>query len=221
MHAGLRKTIGAVFMMTLIGALLTGCLFQRDTEATLQSDQPTVPAKITLTPVELFQGDEAKYRPFLGNMTGAFTLRYDGSKPNVALDIDVWQDGKKASGAGSIGDLFFSKDQQVRSGEVEVILSVDSVSGKEGQDDYDQVKVGVFHDSGSSLATFSVPHGKKLTGRGLMAGQEKRTFPVADLPAPVWGIQATSTNQMRTADLSEESLSRLEWGLVFTLRLEE
>ncbi len=218
MHAGLRKTIGAVFMIALVGALLTGCLSKHDTQAALHSDQP---AKFTLAPVELFQGDEAKYQPFLGNMTGAFTLRYDGSKPNVALDIDVWQHGKKASGAGSVGDLFFSLDQQNNRGEVEVILSVETMSGTEGQDDYDRVKVGVFHDSGSSLATFTVPHSKKLTGRGLMAGQLARTFTVADLPAPVWGIQATSTNQMRAADLSEESLSRLEWGLIFTLRLEE
>jgi len=219
MHTGLRKTIGAIFVIAVITALLSGCWSERDTTAT--SDRVKDAAKITLTPVELFQGDEAKYKPFLGSMSGAFNLRYDGSKPNVALDIDIWQDGKKASGVGSVGDLFFSSDQQNHGGEVEVILTVETVSGTEGQDDYDRVKVGVFHDSGSSVGTFTVPHDKKLTGRGLMAGPLTRTFALADLPVPVWGMQATSTNQMRTADLSEESLSRLEWGLIFTLRSEE
>jgi len=38
-------------------ALLTVCLYQRDTQAALQSDQP---AKIILTPVELFQVGRVK-----------------------------------------------------------------------------------------------------------------------------------------------------------------
>jgi len=208
-----RKSTGAFFMIALIGTLLTGCLFQSDTPPL--SDESS---KITLTPIELFQGSEAKYKPFLGSMTGAFALRYEGAKPNVALDIEVWQDGKPASRVGSMGDLFFSKGEQDREGKIEVILAVDTVSGIEGQEEYDRVKVGIFQGSGSSLATFTVPHDKKLTARALMAGPLPRTLTLADLPAPVWGIQATSTNQIRTLDFSEESLSQMEWGLIYTLR---
>lgn len=34
-------------------------------------------------------------------------------------------------------------------------------------------------------------------------------------------MQATSSNQISTADLSEESLGETEWALVFTLRFDD
>ncbi|WP_208414822.1 hypothetical protein [Paenibacillus castaneae] len=176
------------------------------------------PAKITLTPVDLFKGEGAKFQPFLGPMTGAFKLRYEGNKPNASLDIDIWQNGKKTASSGSIGDLFFSSGDK-ENHEIEVIISIDTVFN-EGEDSYNKIKVSTINDSGSSLVTFTTVWDKEFTTRGLIYYNEPRTF-VTDQSAYVWGMQATSTNTMQTADFSPEALSGLERAVIFTLRFED
>jgi|GEM_PF-6913155 len=66
----------------------------------------------------------------------------------------------------------------------------------------------------------SFPWDKKYTSLGLLSEFEPRTFHKDDA-VPVWGMQATSTNTIQTADLSPESLSRLEAAILFTLRIED
>ncbi|KRE29757.1 hypothetical protein [Paenibacillus sp. Soil522] len=211
------KTFGIVMYISMLALLTSGCtqLFESETS---KLEQMKGPAKITQTPVDVFKGEGAKFQPFLGAMSGAFKLRYEGNKPNAKLDIDIWKNGKKVASAGSIGDLFFSSDVS-ESHEVEVIISIATVS-IEGQDEFNTIKVGTIHDSGSTLATFTIPWEKKLTTRGLIYNNEPRTF-MADESVYLWGMQATSTNVIHTADLSPESLSRLESALIFTLRIEE
>lgn len=103
--------------------------------------------------------------------------------------------------------------------EVEVIISIDTVS-IEGQDEFNTIEVGTIHESGSTHATFTIPWNKQLTTRGLIYNNEPRTF-IADESVYLWGMQATSTNVIHTAELLPESLSRLEWALIFTLRFED
>ncbi|WP_413033396.1 hypothetical protein [Paenibacillus xylanilyticus] len=64
-------------------------------------------------------------------MSGAFKLAYEGSKPYARLDMDIWENGKKVDSAGSIGDLFFSLEGQEKSNEIDLIISIDSVSTEE------------------------------------------------------------------------------------------
>jgi hypothetical protein len=201
-----------VFVLVVLLSL-TGCVAEAEKPVPESKDGPT---KITLTSVDLFKGDGAKFLPFLGAMSGAINLRYEGNKPNANLDIDIWQNGKKVASSGSIGDLFFSSTDWERQ-EVEVIVSIDIVS-TDGQDQFNQIKVS----SGSSLATFTVPWDKKLSTRGMIYHTEPRTFNADESESVyVLGMQATSTNQMITTDFSPESLSRLEWALIFTLRFEK
>ncbi|MFD0620848.1 hypothetical protein ACFQZR_25760 [Paenibacillus sp. GCM10027629] len=177
------------------------------------------PTTITLTPVDMFSGNAAKLKPFLGTMSGAFKLRYEGKRPNASLDIDLWKNGKKTASSGSIGDLFFSPNEE--DNEMEVMISMDTdYYASEGQEKMIKVKVGITHATGSSLMTFTIPWDKKYTALGLLSEFEPRTFHKDDA-VPVWGMQATSTNTIRTADLSTESLSRLEAAILFTLRIED
>jgi hypothetical protein len=169
---------------------------------------------ITLTPVNLFEGEAAKYRLFLGNMSGAFKLSYEGDKPKASLDIDIWRNGKKVEKAGAIGDVFFRPDGS-GSREIEVIISIETIAVN-GQGEQAVIKAA----TGSGFATFTIPWDKKLTGRGLIASHEPRTF-TAGKAVHVWGMQATSTNEIRTADFSPESMSMLEWAVIFTLRFED
>ncbi|NBD27400.1 hypothetical protein [Paenibacillus glycinis] len=195
--------------------LVIGC--SSGTQATAPGGKPR-PAQMKLTPIDLFEGDAAKFKLFLGPMTGAFQLAYEGDKPNVSLDIDIWKNGRKVSAAGAMGDLFYYPGEQKGSHEVELVISIDAVT-IEGKNRFSTIKVGIVGQAGSSLSTFTIPWDEKLTARGLLQDAEPRSF-TADRPVHVFGMQATSSNGIQTADFSPESLGQTEWALVFTLRFE-
>jgi len=194
---------------------LVGC----SAESTELSDERNKkPATVKLTHVDLYKGDGAKFRPFLGAMSGAFKLEYKGTKPNIHLDIDIWEDGKKVSSAGSVGDLFFSSEDKARD-ELEIIIAINTINIKD-QDQYKEIEINLMGDSGYSFVTFTTPWDEKYTLQGLISTFESQTFP-ADETVYVWGMHASSTNSIPTADLSPESLNRLEKAIIFTLRFEE
>jgi len=208
------RYISCVLIIMLI---LTGCASDLGKSAPVNKEAP---ATITLTPVDLFSGSAAKFKPFLGNMSGAFKLRYDGQRPKASLDIDLWKDGKKTASSGSIGDLFFSANKD-EDDEVEIIISIDSdTSSDSSQKSVNKIKVSIYHDPGYTAMTFTTPWDSKLSARGLINYAEPQTF-TTDAPIHVWGMQATSNNIIRTADFSPESLKRLEAALIFTLRFED
>jgi len=181
-------------------------------------ERKTKPTVITMTSVDLYKGDRAKFKPFLGTMSGAFKLEYKGTKLNAHLDIDIWEDGKKVSSAGSVGDLFFNSEDKV-SHELEIIIAINTIS-IEGQDQYKEIEINLMGDSGYSFVTFTTPWDEKYTLQGLISTFESQTFP-ADETVYVWGMHASSTNSIPTADISPESLNRLEKAIIFTLRFEE
>lgn len=210
-HSQLKSSM-IVLVITLQALLTVGCSELFESKPSLHSSE------ITLTPVELFKGDGAKFRPFMGDMSGAFQLRYKGTKPHATLDIDLWRDGKKVKTIGSIVDLFFQIHEK-ESKELEVIISIDIVS-MEGQAAMNTIKVGLRSHSGSNIAGFTVPWDNKLNAMGLIQDNEPRTFHTNE-PVHIWGKHATSTNEIRTSDFSPEALSRLEWAIMFTLRFDE
>ncbi|GIP45474.1 hypothetical protein J45TS6_39330 [Paenibacillus sp. J45TS6] len=143
--------------------ILSGCNIE--SEETNVPPENLEPTSIKLTPIDLFDGEAGKFKNFLGSMSGGIKLEYEGSKPNASLDIDIWENGKKVDTAGSIGDLFYSLDEQKRSNEVEIIISIDTVNF-EGQNEYSIIKVNKVRNSGSSLSTVTLPWNKELTLRG-------------------------------------------------------
>ena len=156
------KTCVLIFLFILFGC-------NRESEESIVPEN-LEPASIKLTPIDLFDGEAGKFKNFLGSMSGAIKLEYEGSKPNASLDIDIWENGRKVDTAGSIGDLFYSLDEQKRS-KVEIIISIDTVHF-EGQNEYSIIKVNKVRDSGSSLFTFTLPWNKELTSRGVLQNTE-------------------------------------------------
>lgn len=135
------------------------------------------------------------------------------------MDIDIWKNGQKVDSAGSIGDLFYSSDEEKDSNEVELIISVDTES-IEGLEEFRKIKVNTNSHLGSSLSTFTIPWDKTLMARGLIQDTHPRSFTI-DQPVHVFGMHATSSNEIHTADFTTDSLRKTEWALVFTLRLDE
>lgn len=206
-------------ILILVVLILTGCSTNSD-QTFPDNNKKSEAAELTLTPVDMFEGEAAKFKPFLGAMSGAFKLAYKGSRPNAWLDIDIWKEGKKVKDStGSVGDLFFSSGEEKSSGEVEIMISVESISAEEKESSR-LIKVNLVHDSGTSLSTLTIPWDPKLSMQGLIQNSEAQTFTASE-PVHVFAVQAASVNQMSTADLTNESLSKTEYALVFTLRFED
>jgi len=202
--------------MRLITCILIVLIFLTGCTADKHESKIEHKAKITITPVDLFKGEAAKFRPFLGTMSGAFKLRYEGNKPNVNLDVDIWENGQKVSSAGSISDLFFRADT---SNELEIMISINRIS-LGGQDGLNKINISVINNSGFNHVTFTTPWEKELTTQGLIHNKGSYTF-IAEKLEYVWGMQATSTNKIHTADLTLDSLSKLEKAIILTLRFED
>ena len=202
----------SAFVFILL-SLVTGCI-----SCSSVPERINAPPTITLTPIDPFQGEAAKLKPFLGNMTGAFTLRYEGTKPKANLDIEIWNYGKKVKSVGGLGDIFFTPNKEERK-EIELIISIDTVAVI-GQDNMNHIKIGIVHESGTTLYGLSPPTDQKMMGRGIISYHEPQFF-IAKGTVRVWGMQMTSANRMITADFSQESLSKVEQAILFTLRFDD
>lgn len=102
--------------------------------------------------------------------------------------------------------------------EVEVIVSMDLVSIED--DELMQVKLSINNNQGYTFTTFSVPWDKRLLAKGLIA--HNAPFNISDKQTVyVFGMQATSTNTISTADFSTESLANLEYAIILTVTLDE
>src|SRR5690606_10458655 len=120
---------------------------------------------------------------------------------------------------GSVGDLFFSADGE-GSREIEVLITEPTASTGNDESPMMTVKAGAFHDSGSGVTTFTIPEDMTET-RGLLAlPNQASTFP-AEGTVYLWGMHATSSNAIRTSELSAESVEKLEWALVAAVRFED
>lgn len=200
----MRSTIS--ILITLL--LLVGC-------SAIETNQKH---GVTVTSMELFHGKEERFKPFLGNMSGAFQLKYSGEIPNVTLELEIWEKGKKTGTLGSIHDLFLSEEDKQRK-EIEVIINNELITIK----DHAPImltKIGFTTELGSSFMSFSNEWDEKWKGRSLISTYEKQMITVGE-SAPVFGIQTTSSNKLYTSDFSAESLNRIEYALVFTLHVEE
>lgn len=211
-----RGVMRLLACMLIVLLALTGCAAESDAPDLTSKDEPT---RITLTPVDPFKGEGEKFKLFLGDMSGAFKLRYEGSRPHTSLDIDIWKDGKKVGSAGSIMDLFFDSNER-KSDEVEVMISIDKISIESQDDDLYKIKVSTGYEDGTNLFTFSTSWDKDLNTRGVIDYQEPTTFTTKE-SVHVWGMQSTSTHKIQVLDFSPESLSSIEQALIFTLRFED
>lgn len=164
------------------------------TAGCMKVDSPELDSPgITLTPVDLFEGEQAKFKSFLGT-SGGFKLRYSGEKPEVSLAISKWEDGKKTETYSVLTDVFFVPEGEQEIREVEVIISIDDINFSE-QDKFALVKYAVWDESGSSTVSFMAPW-KDLSARRVIQYQEPITFAIdGDGSIPVWGIEGISSGK--------------------------
>jgi hypothetical protein len=207
--ANVRTTIAIIVMMLII----TACS-QADSEPVVEAvDEQAV----TITPVALFEGDERKYEPFFGYMTGAVKIDYTGNKQVMELGREIWRDGEKAEELGGSA-IFFDEEQMKEGYHGEIIINMKERVMKDKKSELDII-MSMNGNTGSTTMSYSMPWDPALTAKAII-GNPTATYK-ADSAVPIWGIQATSTGAIYPSDLTPEYLARTEYALIFTVRFQD
>jgi len=212
----MARRIGWMHIVALIYLVLTAAACSNTGEEPLV--EPASDHEVRITPVALFEGEEQKYQPFLGYMTGAVKIDYSGHNTVLELKQEVWRNGVKEEEVG--GSAIFFDEEEMKDGyHGEIIINMKERSQKGKKPELD-VTVSMV---GQSTSAYAIPWDPKLTGKSIIAHNEPNNYPVGQA-VPVWGIQATSTGMLHMVDFTPESLSRTEYALIYTvefLTLEE
>ncbi len=204
--ANLRITIAIVMLL-----LITAC-----SQAITGPAVETVGEQnVTITPVVLFEGDERKYEPFFGYMTGAVTIDYTGNKRIMELGSEIWRDGKKVEELG--GSAIFFDEEQLKDGyRGELIINMKERMMKDKKSELD-IMMSMNANTGSNTMSYSMPWDPAFSGKSIIVHNDSVNY-TADQAVPIWGIQATSNGEIQPTDFTPEYLARTEYALIFTVR---
>lgn len=171
--------------------------------------------------VNLFDGDDQKFSPFLGDMAGAVKWRYTGEKPELRISAEIWENGEKTKELASMG-VMRTPDEQGKPFEGELIISlkdwssIDPSASESETSTYAATVSCYLEGKGSSTNTFLVPASARHQGR--MSVQLHEPVEVADdETVAVWGMQATDETSMSSTELTPESLKQAKWVIVFNI----
>jgi hypothetical protein len=179
-----------------------------------EEELPVGQNEVRVAPMALFEGEEKKYEPFFGFMTGAVRVDYAGNKQVMELGSEIWHDGKKTEELGG-GAIFFDEDQMKGGYHGEVIINMKERVMPDKTVELD-VMMSMNGNTGSSTVSYPIAWDPALKAKSII-GNPTTTYTV-DSAVPIWGIQATSTGTIRPTDFSPENLAHTEYALIFTVR---
>lgn len=171
-------------------------------------------------PLPLFEGDEKRYKPFLGSLSEAVKLRYTGSKGSIRVTAELWEYGVLTKTLGSITGGLQSKEGSA-SFENELIISIKELrSEPDNKGTRFAATVALIGDNGSSTSELLIESPLKLTNKmPISLGEAKQLSETED--AAVWGFQATDESSLRTVDFSPEYLKEAKWAVIFKVGVTE
>jgi hypothetical protein len=208
----------AIYMLILCMGMLSGC-----SNSILPSSihTPTAPptGTLSITPTDLFAGEGAKFKPFMGSMSGAVQLKYEGSQRQMKSEIEIWENGAKTKTIAEMNTNIWDdqKSKGTFDGEFAVSVKDENLDGKTPQ--Y-AVTSAFIMGQGSSSSEMRI--NKKAAYRLASALQLNQTVVVADNQSTaVWGIQATNQNGLETGSSIQDALKKAEWALVCKISVGE
>lgn len=112
----LKQLVVILLILSLV--LLGGCQPKGD-------DSPKLPeGTLLVQPVNLFQGDEAKYKDFLGEATGV-KLQYEGQHRQLRVIVEEWENGELINSRNSIISELSSPNLLANVNNQHLMISID------------------------------------------------------------------------------------------------
>ncbi|MGC5326541.1 hypothetical protein [Brevibacillus sp. SYSU BS000544] len=171
-----------------------------------------------IEPIDLFAGEAAKFKPFLGTMAGAVKLKYTGDKKEIQAEVELWENGVRTKTLGSVGSLIQGSQEGKQSFEGEFIVSIKKEQVNENKPHFEVTSAIVDKDGSTASTIYLVDRVEKLTG--LNSIPLNKSMDVSEnSKVAVWGMQATDENVIETVELTPEGLQKVKWALVVTISL--
>ncbi|WP_139997561.1 hypothetical protein [Paenibacillus paridis] len=177
---------------------------------------------LSIKSFELFEGGDKRYQPFLGSMSGAVKLSYKGTKSNVRVSMEVWENGALKEPAQSSLSSAIQQSQngdRVMDGELVVSVKQQADETTSKQTKYN-VTVALNDQGGTTSSEYEVA--ADFAGNASMPivlGKDELTIDETEEVA-VWGMQA-SENGMQTVSLTQEMLKQVKWAVIFKISLSD
>lgn len=171
---------------------------------------------------ELFEGDAKRYQPFLGSMSGAVKLNYKGTKSNVRVSMEVWENGAlKEPAQSSLSSAIQQSQNGDRVMDGELIVSVKQQADETTpQKTQYSMTVALNDQGGTSSTEYEVTADFAAnSSMPIVLGKDELTIDETEEIA-VWGMQA-SENGMQTVSLTQEMLKHVKWAVIFKISLSD
>jgi hypothetical protein len=177
---------------------------------------------LTVKSFELFEGDDKRYQPFLGAMSGAVKLNYIGTRSNVRVSMEVWENGELTEPEQSSLSSAIQQSQngdRVMDGELVVSVKQQADEATSKQTKYN-VTVALIDQGGTRSSEYEVTSDYAVnSSMPIVLGKDELTIDETEEVA-VWGMQA-SENGMQTVSLTQEMLKQVEWAVIFKISLSD
>ncbi|RNB84438.1 hypothetical protein EDM56_20175 [Brevibacillus fluminis] len=180
--------------------------------------ETSVPAKgiIRAEPEQLFTGEEKKYQPFVGSMSGGVKFTYSGNKNTIGVDVELWENGKKQQTLVSTEsplDRPSEKSKGMYNGEF--IAAVSGIKTEGDQQRYD-IKFTLTDEQGTVTNEFSAEKHPSFQLSSLMALQGPAQAG-EDTGLAVWGFQATDEHSLSSTGSILEDVRKAKYAIVFRI----
>ena len=188
-----------LFLLVII-VLITGC-------GTTEVENNSV----KVIPSKLFKGDTKSLEPHMDMITGCVDVSYKGSKENIGLKYEIWENGK----------LETQKDILSRSNEnkeftVEVSISLKDIINSNRESSESMKMTTVFRtESGYHASSVPIDKFDKEYGYSQQELQNETNSP-EDEEITIWGLVAGDTLSSGGEDI-ESTVKKAKWGLVVKL----
>ena len=208
------KFIGSIL---IIAVILCACSKEVSNQSEPAITKQVEGTSLHVEPIDLFSGEARKFQPFLGTMSGAVKLKYNGDKSDITATIELWEDGMKTKTYSSISTSM--QDSQVKTKDYvgEFIASIKTVS-IEGSKPLYEITAAFANNNGTSSTVTYIDRDSRLNGSNTI--QLNQAMDVAENEAvAVWGMQASDKNEWEIVDFTPERLKTARWALIFKLSI--
>jgi hypothetical protein len=175
----------------------------------------TQPGMLRIEPVDLFAGEDKKFKPFLGVMSGAVKVSYEGKKEAIRAVFEVWENGVGTKTGKTFGELTRASNRS-RYYDGQFLISVTEPDGNRAGSSRYVITAAFVDDKGHASYRTELAADQKHTASGLI--QLHDSVEVSEQEeAAVWGMQATDEGVLYVMDFSPERLKQAKWALVVKL----
>ncbi|MBO8164497.1 MAG: hypothetical protein H0Z34_12355 [Brevibacillus sp.] len=214
----MKRVITIFIVLLLLGMSLSACTqTEPDPARPAPGEQPASEegGVLLIQPFNLFEGEGTRFKPFF-DWAGAVKLKYSGTKQEIHVAWELWENGVRQQTLSSSGTIMDQKDDGTTAYEGELILSIDRYE-HDGMPQY-LTKAAFVDESGHSLIENSTAGREAFQAQATIELHEPLKITEGQR-AIVWGVQATDENVIRSHGTVEETVKQAKWALVAVVSL--